>query len=80
MKKTYMKPELAIETFSLSQSIAAGCGRIPQGEKTLTEPDNCSFMLGPVRVFSSTPTCEATPDGNSVCYNNPNPEQAIFYS
>ena len=43
MKKTYVKPALAVESFVLSQSIAAGCGAAGSGWE-LGKPNQSSIQ------------------------------------
>lgn len=89
MKKTYVKPALAVESFVLSQSIAANCGvsggetewgRPCHGDKTICGWED---ILGRV-LWLSEPACKEIvgPDYGygGICYNNPNGGATIFAS
>lgn len=86
MKKTYQKPGIYVENFSLSQSIASTCGAAkPDG--SLGRPlqatketcgwgdEHSSFWLDGVT------TCKTAWDDSPtgfVCYNNPEGGMNIF--
>lgn len=79
MKKTYSKPEILFEDFSLSTSIAAGCeytnGLHAQGDCGYETRDGIVFVIG-------VSGCKYTqPDTNdSLCYHVPNEYNNIFSS
>lgn len=79
MKKTYSKPEIHFEDFSLTTSITAGCeytnGMHAQGE--------CGYETRDGVVFLETVSgCKYhQPDTNdSLCYHVPNVDNNIFNS
>lgn len=87
MKAPYEKPLLAVELFSLTQSIARDCtaGNIPAENLNLNDPNTCGWDLGGGLgkdiVFVLGLAC--TIDGENmfhVCYNNPAETTIIFRS
>lgn len=65
MKKTYTKPELYYENFSLLGSIAASCTDV---DKNAQDANACSVMddvLG-MTIFTTVGICELTGDGK-IC-------------
>lgn len=83
MKSKYVKPTLAVEMFSLTQSIARDCGgSIPQSQLTLNDANTCAWALGGgATVFIVGQACNI--DGTTmeyVCYNNPSEGNQIFRS
>ncbi len=89
MKETYVKPQLQIEYFALSQSIAAGCGAVAGGN-TLGKPSHwnkttCGWDMGNLVVWTEanigcTVKWGEDDEFNAVCYNNPNGGNSIFSS
>lgn len=89
MKKKYMKPAVYMETFNLSQSIAAGCGA-PAGGGSLGKPahwskETCGWDMGNFILWvADTVNCNegigTDENVNGVCYNNPNGGSSIFSS
>lgn len=91
MKQVYKKPQLHIEHFVLSQSIAS-CGAAHTssiGGPTQWSKETCGWKVGDEVYWSSIPGCddgsgEAYPEGwddlKGVCYNNPNGGNTIFSS
>ena len=87
--KAYVKPQLQVEYFTLSQNIASGCN-VPGGGTTLGKPNHwtketCGWDLGGWVVwtdYAHKGVDEQTPDKNIVglCYNNPNGGCTIFSS
>lgn len=86
MKKAYEKPNMYVENFELSQSIAAGCG-IPTDASTLGHPGaqsdcTCGWVVPGVGVVWCTGPCTTETDEDArfgaVCYNNPNNGVSIF--
>ena len=81
MKKTYTKPEIMFEDFSLSTSIALGCeiaahhaqNQCPYVEEYFGEVIFTEKLVG---------ICTVTvPDGyNGLCYHVPSASQNIFAS
>lgn len=84
MKAKYTKPLLAVEMFSLTQSVARDCGEtsIPKDQLNLNDPNNCAWDLGGgMTVFIPGPNCVI--DGENMgygCYNNPSEGNYIFRS
>ena len=79
MKKTYTKPQILIENFTISQSIAGDCNIII----TNATQGVCAYMdRGGNAVFTnliSDCTYKQT-DGDSVCYNVPIATNDLFNS
>lgn len=81
MKKSYSKPDISFEGFSLSTSIAAGCE-----EKPVNLTDQCGVDWGKSIIFTSTMTgciskvAEGMPEYNGLCYHNPSSEYNVFHS
>ena len=83
MKATYTKPLLAIETFSLTQTITRDCtADLPSDRFNGGDPATCVWDLGGgVTVFVAGTNCMI--DGESAgygCYNAPSEENYIFRS
>lgn len=80
MKKTYSKPEIFFEDFSLSTSITAGCD-IDHGTQA---KDQCGYYFGrDGMIFTEDVSgCRyKKPDGyNEMCYHVPVEDQALFNS
>ncbi len=81
MKKTYQKPEIVFEDFSLSTSITAGCEFVNGNHG----PDACGIVTRGGVVFTEelTGVCTVVPeDGmyNSFCYHNPTDSNNVFAS
>ena len=80
MKKTYTKPEIFFEDFSLSSSIAAGCELdtpLPSYEQ------NCGYPIKGGVVFLQGTQCTTYPqDGtyNGFCYHVSADDSNIFNS
>ena len=88
MEKKYVKPDVYVERFELSQAVALSCGWTSDstlGSPTHADIDVCGWnMEDGLVVFVSNPTCailmspETTINGG--CYNNHTTGQAIFAS
>lgn len=78
MKKAYKKPELAFESFELSQSIAAGCMYISNHGSIY----NCSVKTDWETVFVTNDVCDRyVPELEvKICYHVPNDDYRIFTS
>ena len=80
--KAYMKPLLALELFSASQSIARDCAdNIPKDQVNLNDPGTCVWDLGGGTTVFVAGTCVI--DGEAMgygCYNNPSEGNYIFRS
>lgn len=79
MKKTYSKPEIVFESFSLSQNIAAGC----EVKTNTPAQSECGIDFGGYMIFldemtgcSDIPVTSEGGDGeyNGICYHVPNGE------
>ena len=82
MKNEYMKPMLAIELFTVSQSGARDCAEFPGAEVNMAAPGSCGLAL-PNGNILYTVGHGCSHDGESspiVCYNNPNEASYIFRS
>lgn len=89
MKQVYEKPVLHIEHFTLSQTIANGCGAVAGGN-SLGGPNsgdihNCGWQMGDMSFWIAGTTGCGIPldpdtEGMGVCYNNPEGGNSIFAS
>ena len=75
MKKTYMKPDIYVESFSLTQSIAKGCTAEVHdlGKPSQGNPEVCGWDFDGQTYFTYgvLPDCTAG-EIELVCYNAPN--------
>ena len=83
MKAKYTKPLLAMELFSLTQSIVRDCNTIyPSSSFTFDDPNTCVLDLGNgTTVFLANTNCME--DGELLdmgCYNNPDGQIFVFRS
>ena len=82
MKANYIKPLLAVELFSTSQSITRDCAdNLPKDQINLNDPATCVWDLGGGTTVFVAGTC--TLDGEAMgygCYNNPSEGNYIFRS
>lgn len=80
MKKTYSKPNIVFESFSLCTSIAVGCLIVAPGEKVGTG----GVQAGPFVVFQNeTQGCVMLIENgylNGFCYHNPADYNNLYYS
>lgn len=82
MKKRYIKPQIAYESFQLSTSIAASCALLgsqsAQYVCPVTDPDS-GFILFTDDISSP---CDTAPVGgnDSVCYDVPVANWNVFSS
>lgn len=82
MKKTYIKPEIMFEEFSLSTNIAATCGT------PATHSENqygCGYAIGRFDqvVFTELMGCSVQEDDgdyNGICYHVPTEAYSLFSS
>lgn len=91
MKETYVKPQLHVENFVLTQSIAS-CGAAHTssvGGPNHWSKATCGWVVGSEVYWSSVPACgesadDVYPEGwdglEAVCYNNPSGGNTIFGS
>lgn len=83
MKRTYKKPIVLMETFSVTEMVAAGCG----AKVTLLDPNQgCSssnyFIQDAFDIGHFLDTCmlPLTADKyEGICYQGP-PDNAVFHS
>lgn len=88
MEKKYVKPDVYVERFELSQTVAKSCGWTSDstiGSPTHADIDVCGWnMEDGIVVFVTSPTCAITmpvdTEINGSCYNNPVGGQSIFAS
>lgn len=89
MRKVYKKPHLFMETFSITQSVATGCGAVgggnTLGKPTHWEKETCGWSFDNIIVWTdANNSCSIKWDKNdpymSVCYNNPEGGNNIFSS
>ena len=76
MKKTYVKPELVVESFQLNAATAANCsedGLVPLGRAENDCGVDKSDEIGGYFVLGSCDFDEATGDGkyDGICYHGP---------
>lgn len=82
MKRTYSKPDILFEDFSLSTSIAAGCETIIDGQSQYT----CGLVWGRKTVFvqaatgCTTKIIDGDPEYNGLCYHVPIETNNLFNS
>ena len=69
MKKTYSKPEIFYESFSLSQNIAAGC-EIKDPHDPKLEMTGAGVNGGIGYAFSTSCDADVTNGGGDGWYNN----------
>ena len=74
MKKTYSKPQIMFEAFTLSTNIASGCGVIT----TLSTRGTCGYTPDrwpeSVVLFNTDGICNTSPQNteyDGLCYDNP---------
>lgn len=84
MKANYTKPMLAVEMFSLTQSVTRDClDSIPDNRVNFNDPYGCGWDVGGGRIFfvEGGNACNTNGEGmNGVCYNNPSEGHYIFRS
>lgn len=80
MKKTYSKPDISFESFSLSSTVAAGCGV----DTPLHQMDQCGYRIENWIVFQSElQGCNfivETGVMDGVCYHPPTEMTNLFTS
>lgn len=89
MKKAYVKPALALESFVLSQSIASTCN-VPGGGTSLGKPghssrETCGWDVGGLILWVNDSTgcnlpTEIDENVSGICYNAPAGGFTIFGS
>lgn len=89
MKKTYSKPKIYLESFSMSQNIAGDC----EVKTNTPSRGQCGVDFGPYVLFLDTENSDCTGDGrvtsqggdgeyNGICYHvfSNNGEKNLFNS
>lgn len=73
MKANYTKPLLAMELFSLTQSVARDCNTTHDPNNfTSTDPYGCELLVGTITVFIGGKNCMIDgQNGEFGCYHNP---------
>lgn len=90
MKAAYTKPQLHVEYFAMSQSIAASCGAVAGGS-SLGKPSHwgkadCGWDMGNMIIWVGGEGNPCTfpwgedDEWEGVCYNNPTSSNGIFGS
>ena len=89
MKARYVKQELMVESFTLTQNIANTCS-VPGGGNSLGKPthwakETCGWELDTNTVlWVGENICNVTvgldEEVNGICYNNPSGDLTIFGS
>lgn len=79
MKKTYSKPEIEFESFTLCTRIAS-CAV----DTDLMSQNTCGIQFGPTQVLfvDETTGCNFYNDeaGEKICYHNPSDDNNLFNS
>ena len=82
MKKTYTKPDIMFDNFSLCSSIAVSCGR----PTNTPVQGTCALMIGGKPLFINGVTqCffkieDGSPQYDSICYHVPTETNSLFDS
>ena len=82
MKKTYIKPEIMFENFSISTNIASGC----EESISLISAGTCGIKWGKSTIFTddvdgcSTKIVDGDDDYNRLCYHVPDSNYNVFNS
>ena len=79
MKKAYSKPQIAFDSFELSQGIAGGCGKIASHAQYV-----CGYQIGRWTIFEDDigEMCNMEPQGENkqLCYDVPTEAWQLFSS
>lgn len=82
MKKTYQKPDIHFDSFSLSNSIAGSC----EFDTDTKSQGLCSIQFGDYKVFTSKVAgCKGgiivdSGQFNGICYHVPTNDKNVFNS
>lgn len=82
MKKTYTKPDIMFDNFSLCSSIAAGCAR----PTNTPVQGTCPLVIGGRPLFVSGvancrfPVEDGSPMYDGICYHVPTDTTSLFNS
>lgn len=80
MKKTYSKPDIVFESFSLCTSIAAGCEAPVESDGTV-KFGRVSLFTNELEACGRKPNQDgAFPEYNGLCYHNPSETYNAFTS
>lgn len=83
MKKAYKKPMMIVEWFTLSQTIAAGCGENASnlGEPLHARKADCAWDFWGIIIFENSDACvEKSEVYGELCYNAPADGYNVFHS
>lgn len=90
MKQLYTKPVLMMEHFTLTQTVASGCGAVPGGNTTGRpahwSKSTCGWEVGSdiIWVEGANSNCNfdwgVDDEIEGICYNNPGGGNSIFTS
>ncbi len=82
MKKIYVKPQIAYESFQLSTSIATGCALLSTGIAQYICPVEDAESGFLIFADSAASQCDTVPVGgnDSVCYDVPTESWKVFSS
>ena len=76
MKKTYFKPEIMFEDFSLSTNIATGCEVLSNNQSS----NQCGMDMSGIMVFVTEAGMYENGAGDPICYHVPLGQQNLFNS
>ena len=77
MKKSYSKPQIMFEDFSLSTNIAGDC----DNKVGSPSEDQCGVEYDGDMIFSTTISgCNVYPAEDLICYHNPSESSNLFNS
>jgi hypothetical protein len=85
MKKAYTRPEIAFESFSLSENIAASSSNCSRKLENLQD-GICGYQFGSKVIFTmTTEGCmvkitDGSPLFDGLCYHIPNDNNKLFNS
>ena len=86
MKKTYSKPDIFFEDFSLSTNIAAGCEEKPSAHSGVETACGVKWSAGVYVFTEEMDGCNRKlvngqqGEYNGLCYHNPTNNYNVFYS
>jgi hypothetical protein len=83
MKKTYEKPDIMYEDFSMSTNIAAGCevkARFAAGTCGVKWGEGLYFLFTDATFACTKKVVDGSGDLNGLCYHNPTANNNVFIS
>lgn len=84
MKKTYVKPEIMFEDFSLNNSITAGCEKIAQATENacpyVVKTTYATFNIFTAQLVGICTTTEVDGNRDGICYHVPSSANNVFTS